>query len=40
LVVDDVVADLEVVEEALGVAAPGTGPTVRPAPAGEVAGLK
>jgi hypothetical protein len=36
LVVDDVVADLEVVEEALRVAAPGASAPVRPAPAGEV----
>ena len=36
LVVDDVVALLEVVEEALGVAAAGPGPPVGAAPAGEV----
>jgi hypothetical protein len=36
LVVDDVVADLEVVEEPLGVAPAHPGPAVRPAPAGEV----
>ena len=37
LVVDDVVARVEVVEEALGVGAPGPGRPVGPAPAGDVA---
>jgi hypothetical protein len=37
LVVDDEVARLEVVEERLGVGAPGTRPAVRPAAAGDVA---